>query len=111
MAARRVLTVLVPALLGLAACAQPPQMSVAEAERYCSQNLSDPGVGRMTAQPRISIGIGSGGYHGAGLGVDFTPDRTVAARDPEMIFHSCVRARSGQAPTKSLYQQPGWGGR
>ena len=110
MAARRVLMVLVPALLGLAACAQPPQLTVAEAERYCSQNLSDPGMG-VTAQPRLSIGIGSGGYHGAGLGVDFTPDRSAASRDPEMIFHSCVRARSGQAPTKSLYQQPGWGGK
>jgi hypothetical protein len=81
MAARRVLMVLVPAMLGLAACAQPPQMSVAEAERYCSQNLSDPGVG-MTAQPRISIGIGSGGYRGAGLGVDFTPDRSAPRAIP-----------------------------
>ena len=111
MAARRVLMVLVPALLGLAACAQPPQLSVAEAEHYCSQNLSDPGAGGMTAQPRLSIGIGSGGYHGAGVGVDFTPDRSYASRDPEMIFHSCVRQHSGQAPSKSLYQQPGWGGK
>lgn len=111
MAARRQLRMmLAPALLGLAACAQPPQMPVAEAERYCSQNLSDPGGG-MTAQPRISIGIGTGGYSGAGLGVDFTPDRSVASRDPEMIFYDCVRARSGQAPTKPLYQQPGWGGK
>lgn len=109
-AGRRVLRVLVPALLGLAACAQPPQMSLPEAERYCSQNLSDPGGG-MTAQPRISIGIGSGGYRGAGVGVDFTPDRASASHDPEMIFHRCVRARSGQAPGKSLYQQPGWGGK
>ena len=112
MTARRHLRMtLVPALvLGLAACAQPPRMSVPEAERYCSQNLSDPGAGGMTAQPRISIGIGSGGYRGAGVGVDFTPDRTVSSRDPEMIYHRCVRERSGQPPSKSLYQQPGWGG-
>ena len=42
-------------------------------------------------------------------GVDFT--EIVASRDPEMIYHSCVRERSGQAPSKSLYQQPGWGGK
>jgi hypothetical protein len=110
-ARRSALMILVPAvMLGLGACAQPPRMPLAEAERYCSQNISDPGIG-MSAQPRISIGIGSGGYRGAGLGVDFTPDRAVSSRDPEMIYHSCVRERSGQAPSKSLYQQPGWGGK
>ena len=109
MTARRYLRMaLVPAVaLGLAACAQPPQMSVSDAERWCSQNLSDAGGG-MTAQPRLSIGIGTGGYSGAGLGVDFTPDRVSAPRDPEMIFHRCVRERSGFPPSKSLYQQPGW---
>ncbi len=113
MTARRYLRMaLVPAVaLGLAACAQPPQMSVSDAERWCSQNLSDAGVGGVTAQPRISIGIGSGGYRGAGLGVDFTPDRAASSRDPEMIYHRCVRDRSGLPPSKSLYQQPGWGGK
>ncbi len=109
-ARRPALALLVPALLGLGACAQPPQMSLPEAERYCSQNLSDPGISGVRAEPRISIGIGSGGYRGAGLGVDFTPDRAAGSSDPEMIFHRCVRSRSGQAPSKSLYQQPGWGG-
>ncbi|MFO1138230.1 MAG: hypothetical protein U1E41_04040 [Paracoccus sp. (in: a-proteobacteria)] len=107
-ARRRAPAMLAPAiLLGLVACAEPPRLSVPEAERWCSQNLSDPGTG-MTAQPRLSIGIGTGGYSGAGLGVDFTPDRVSAPRDPEMIFHRCVRERSGFPPSKSLYQQPGW---
>ena len=111
-ARRRAPAMLAPAiLLGLVACAEPPRLSVPEAERWCSQNLSDAGGGGVTAQPRISIGIGSGGYRGAGLGVDFTPDRAASSRDPEMIYHRCVRDRSGLPPSKSLYQQPGWGGK
>ncbi len=106
-ARRRAIAVLVPAVLGLTACAQP-LVPVAEAEHYCSQNLSAPSAG-LSAQPRLSVGIGTGGYRGAALGVDFTPERQYS-RDPAVIFNDCVRQRSGQAPTKPLYQQPGWGG-
>lgn len=107
-AGRRALALLVPALLGLGACAKP-LVPVAEAERYCSQHLSAPATG-ISAQPRVSVGIGSGGYRGGFVGLDFEPgQRTVRTSDPEAIFADCVRQRSGREPSKSLYQQPGWG--
>ncbi|KGJ06786.1 hypothetical protein SAMN04487972_102157 [Paracoccus halophilus] len=98
------------AMLGLAACAQPRQnLPLPEAERYCSQNLGQGSFG-MRAHPRLSVGIGSGGHHGGYMGIDFSPEYSRRIDDPEALFRDCVISRSGQAPSRSLYQMPGWGG-
>jgi hypothetical protein len=92
-----------PLLLLLAACGPIP---VAEAERQCVERA------RLAEQPRgeLAIGVGSGGQREAGLSVEVSGD-FLAGRDPGAVFDSCVRGRSGQAPSRPLSAQPDWAGR
>ncbi|PZQ96747.1 MAG: hypothetical protein DI533_14260 [Cereibacter sphaeroides] len=48
-----------------------------------------------------------------GTGYKATIDLTISTdylngRDPNDVFASCVRRRSGQLPTRPVYDQPGW---
>ncbi len=90
---------LVP-LLGLAACAPIP---VEQAERAC---LSD---ARDATGPRteMGIGVGSHGYRGGYVNIGVSSDY-IMGRDPSQVFSNCVQRRSGQMPTRPLYEQPGW---
>jgi len=95
---------LAPALLGLAACAPAPvRIPVAEAEQVCMVRALDARAPRT----RIGLGYGSGGYRGGFVSVDLSSDQ-ILGRDPAEIFDRCVLDRSGQRPTRPLYEQPGW---
>ena len=97
---RGALAMLVPALLGLAACAPLP---VDRAERICLDSARD-ATGPRT---EMGIGVGSHGYRGGYVQVGVSSDY-ITGRDPSQVFQECVRRRSGQMPTVPLYDQPGW---
>jgi hypothetical protein len=86
----------------LAACSPIP---VAEAERQCVERA------RLAERPRgeLAIGVGSGGRRATELSVEVSSD-FLAGSDPADVFASCVRGRSGQAPTRPLSAMPGWTG-
>lgn len=95
---------LAPALLGLAACAPAPvQIPVAEAERVCMVQALDARAPRT----QVGIGVGSHGYRGSFVSVDLSSDQ-ILGRDPSQVFDQCVQRRSGQKPTRPLYEQPDW---
>lgn len=91
----------VSALLLLAACSP---MTVAEAERQCLERA------RLAAQPRgeVVVGAGTEGPF-AGVAVRVSSDY-ITGRDPSAVFDSCVMTKAGQAPSRPLYQMPGWEG-
>lgn len=91
---------LVPALLGLAACAPVP---VAQAERGCL----DEARGARAPQTEVGFGVGSHGVRGGFVQVGLSSDY-IMGRDPAEVFNQCVQRRSGQMPSRPLYEQPGW---
>ncbi|GLK62607.1 MULTISPECIES: hypothetical protein [Paracoccus] len=96
---------LVPALLGLAACATAP-IPVEQAERACLSAALDARAPRT----EVGFGVGSHGVRGGYVKVGMSSDY-IMGRDPSEIFNQCVLRRSGQMPTRPLYDQPGWGAR
>lgn len=94
------LAVLVPALLGPAACAPIP---VEQAERACMASAQD----ARGPRTQVGLGVGSHGYRGGFVSVDLSSDY-VMGRDPSQVFQNCVQRRSGRMPTRPLYEQPGW---
>lgn len=100
MRGRGALLVMAPALLGLMACAPIP---VDRAERACLASARD------ASGPRTEMGVGvgshgvRGGYVQVGIGSDY-----IMGRDPSAVFQDCVLRRSGQMPSRPLYDQPGW---
>lgn len=97
---RGALLVLIPALLGSAACAPIP---VDRAERACLSSA------RSARGPdtEMGVGVGSHGVRGGYLQVGVSSDY-IMGRDPSQVFQECVLRRSGQMPTRALYEQPGW---
>ncbi len=102
------------AMLVLAACTPPKPLTVPEAERFCARDIVN---SPYPARPRtsVSIGIGSWGDHirpSGSISWDVTPggyDRGYYGGDLDRAFHRCVKAQTGQKPTRELYQMPGWG--
>lgn len=89
------LSVLAP----LAACGPLP---VDQAESICIDEA------RSAAGPRGEIGVGTTSRGPAArLEVEISSDYLFGA-DPSAIYDRCVVQRSGQLPTRPLYQQPGW---
>lgn len=86
----------------LAACGP---MSVAEAERQCFDRA------RLAQQPRgeVSVGVGSGGKAAGGFSLEVSSDYLMG-RDPAAVFETCVMQKSGEPPSRPLYQMPGWKG-
>lgn len=80
-------------------------MSVAEAERQCFERA------RLAQQPRgeVTLGVGSGGKRAAGVELEISSDYLLG-RDPAAVFESCVMQKTGEPPTRPLYQMPGWRG-
>lgn len=92
-------------LAGLAACGPVP---VHQAERDCLEDA------RAATGPRgeIAVGVGSNGRTVRPVGsveLSISSDY-VMGRDPSDVFNRCVMRRSGQMPTRPLYDQPGWKG-
>ncbi len=86
-----VLPLFVPCAL-LLACGPVP---VAQAERDCAARA------RMAEKPQIEIAIGMNSkgeiLKGGSFGVSTD---YLAGRDPAAVFEACVKARSGQFPTR-----------
>lgn len=93
---------LMPLLLVLAACGP---VSVAEAERQCYERA------RLAAQPRgmVSIGGTSTGRVIGGLELSVSSDY-IAGKDPAAVYETCVISKSGEPPTRPLYDRPDWKG-
>ncbi|AZL58592.1 hypothetical protein EI545_06935 [Tabrizicola piscis] len=92
-------TALIPVLL-LAACGPIP---VADAEQLCLDRA------RLAQQPRgqVAVGVTSDGGAASRIELDISTDY-LTGRDPAVVFENCVVARSGQLPTRPLYQMPGY---
>lgn len=90
--------------LALAACAPLPLES---AERVCLDDA------RAATGPegKIGVGVGTGGRHGTQtfgrFEVSVSSDY-IMGRDPSEVYAACVQRRSGQPPSRPLYDQPGW---
>lgn len=86
----------------LAACGP---MSVQQAERECFQRA------RLAAAPRgeVGVGVGSDGSSSGSVEVSISTDYLLN-RDPSAIYETCVMSKSGQAPSRPLYQRPDWKG-
>lgn len=91
------------ALLALVAACGP--ISLPEAERQCYERA------RLAQQPRgeVSVGMTSGGRAAGGIEVEISSDYLMG-RDPSAVFETCVMQKSGQMPSRSLVQMPGWKG-
>lgn len=92
---------LIPALLGLAACAPIP---VQQAERACLSSVNN-ATGPRT---EMGVGVGSGGFRGGYVQIGVSSSDNIMGRDPSQVYANCVQRRSGQPPTVPLYEQPGW---
>ena len=92
-------------LLGLlaAGCA-PALVPVDVAERQCAdQVLAQAARPRTTGAVGFGMATGSGGTStGVSLGVSTDLSQP---RDPEAAFASCVARRSGQPPTRPLFDR------
>jgi hypothetical protein len=88
--------------LALAACGP---LTVDQAERQCLERA------RLAQQPRgeVAVGIGSDGKARGALELTVTSD-FLTGRDPAAVFETCVMQRSGQPPSRSVFQMPGWTG-
>ena len=77
------------------------QLTVQQAEQRClleARQVRNPFAGSEVA---------------VGTGYKATIDLTISndylnGRDPNDVFRSCVRRKSGQLPTRPVYDQPGW---
>ncbi|MCU0827640.1 MAG: hypothetical protein MUE52_09590 [Tabrizicola sp.] len=89
-------------LLTLSACGP---ISMETAERQCFDRA------RLAQQPRgeVILGMSSGGKTAAGIELDISSDYLLG-RDPSEVFESCVMQKTGQMPSRSFMQMPGWKG-
>ncbi|MDO5621529.1 MAG: hypothetical protein Q4G24_08680 [Paracoccus sp. (in: a-proteobacteria)] len=96
------------ALIGALAVTACGPVTVEQAERSCLDDA------RSAKGPRGSVAIGAGGSrHGISpygrVEMSVSSDY-IFGRDPAEVFTNCVMRRSGQMPTRSLADQPGWKG-
>lgn len=88
-------------LMVLVACAPIP---VERAERECLATAR----GATGPHGTVGIGVGTGGPK-AVLDVTISSDY-LQGRDPAEVFNRCVVQKSGQRPTRPLYDYPDWKG-
>lgn len=90
-------------LLALPALSACGPVSVAEAERACVERAN------LAVRPRGEVGVGvrSDGEAAGTFEVHVSSDYLMG-RDPAAVFNSCVQQKSGQFPSRPLYDQPGW---
>ena len=80
----------------LAACAPP---SPEAAYRACAARAQ----AALGPQGAVELGVGSGGMS-TGLSLSVTSDY-LRGRDPEAVYDACIRAKTGQGPTRPLVLQ------
>lgn len=87
-------------LLALLAACGP--ISVQQAEDQCFETA------RQARNPLAGskVGMGSAGFTGE-LKLTVSSD-FVQGRDPSAVYDSCVFSKSGQPPTRPLYDRPDW---
>ncbi|WP_431300824.1 hypothetical protein [Tabrizicola sp. BL-A-41-H6] len=87
-------------LLVLAGCGP---VTLQEAERQCFERA------RLAQQPRgeVAFGVGSGGRTAAEAELTVTSDYLMR-RDPSAVYESCVVSKSGELPSRPLYDRPDW---
>ena len=86
---------LLAALALLAACGPIPR---AEAERQCYERA------RMAMQPRGEVRMGMNSELGAVAGFEIAVSSDyIQGRDPAQVYDSCVYQRSGEMPSRPLY--------
>lgn len=105
MGGRALLVCLLPLMTAVSACGPVP---VEQAEASCLRDAE------LAQRPRgeVIMGVGSGGGSTGAFGrveLDVSSDYLMG-RDPSEVYSRCVMRRSGQAPTRALYDQPGWRG-
>lgn len=81
-----------------AACTK---LTVEQAERRCLLEARQ--VRNPFAGSEVAVGTG----YKATLDLTISTDY-LRGRDPNDVFRSCVRRRSGQLPSRPVYDQPGW---
>ena len=91
-----------PLVLLLAACGP---MTVQQAERECYDRA------RLAQQPRgiVKVGGTSAGKAAGGISLQVSSDY-ILGKDPSAIYETCVMSKSGEAPTRPLYDRPDWKG-
>ncbi|MCF3974104.1 hypothetical protein [Paracoccus salsus] len=106
MRAGAILLSLLSLAAAVSACGPVP---VAQAEASCLRDAEL--ASRPRGDARIGIGTdGDGNLRSIGqINVAISSDY-MAGRDPSEVFNRCVVRRSGQFPTRALYDQPGWRG-
>jgi hypothetical protein len=89
-------------LVLLAACGP---MTVQQAERECFDRA------RLAESPRgmVKVGGTSDGKATGGVSLTVSTDY-ILGKDPNAIYETCVMSKSGQAPTRPLYDRPDWKG-
>ena len=99
--------VLAPCVLTpLSAC---QTVSLAQAEQTCigearqAQFQSQYPYANPTGS--LDIGVGSGGYSGVGIGLNFSPGMFLP-RNPDTVYANCVRNQSGFYPTRPYSSLP-----
>lgn len=93
-------------LLALAACTPAP-IPVQQAEKVCLGAAYNSSAGPRT---EVGFGVGNHGFRGGYVSVGMSGDQLMG-RDPSEVYARCVMSRSGQMPTRPLYEQPGWAGK
>lgn len=98
----RPVLILASAMAALTACAPIPRD---RAEAQCFQQA------RLAARPRgeIAVGAVSDGSVRGRFEVTVTSDYLMG-RDPSAVYDSCVFQKSGQPPSRPLYERPDWTG-
>lgn len=91
-------TAVLLALALLAACGPIPR---AEAERQCYERA------RLAMQPRGEVRMGMNSEVGAVAGFEIAVSSDyIQGRDPAQVYESCVYQRSGELPSRPLYDLP-----
>lgn len=106
MRSRSAIVTVLPLMAALTGCGPVP---LAQAEASCLR------AAELAERPRGTATLGMGtDSHGnlrsmGRLEVDISSDY-ISGRDPSDVYNRCVLRRSGQMPTRALYEQPGWRG-
>lgn len=89
-------------LLLLAACGPVP---VELAERQCIRRAE------LAERPRGHVGIGATSHGGTYTDLEISASSDYfMGRDPAAVYNACVYQKSGEMPSRPLYDRPDWRG-